>query len=50
MFGLVTPLPRYLERCFYCLCSGIHWKYHIEVEEFRYKFGKTREDIVIEGS
>ncbi len=50
LFGFVTPLPRYFERCFYSLCSSVHGKHHIKVKEFCYKFGKAGEDIVIKGS
>lgn len=49
-FRLVAPLPRNLYGCLDCFGPSVHWQDHIESEEFGNKFGKLREDIVIEGS
>lgn len=49
-FRLISPLSCDLYGCLDCFGPGIHWQDHIESEEFGHKFGKFREDIIIEGS
>lgn len=49
-FSLVSPFPCDFYSCFDCFGPSVHWQDHIESEELGNKFGKLREDIVIEGS
>lgn len=47
---LVRPLSGDLNCCLDRLGTSVHWQNHVEAEELGDKFGKAREDIVVESS
>ena len=49
-FDFVAPFPGNFDSSLNSLRSRVHRQYHIKAKEVGDKFGKAREDIVVEGS